>query len=789
MSLGVHPRLPLRAVLVLALALAGCARRAPPGAPEGDPATRAAPAAPAAPPPAATVPATRALLDEVGRAELWAGGPFVDLGTPDQHKYTLGGYETGWGPLRVGPDGVTYAAAVGAAPRLVIPVADAAITALELRGRSAVRGQVVRLQVNGRPLGAAALGAAWTTVRVAVPPGALVAGPNTLELGFGAAAPVAAEVDWVWLRAAGGPAAAPSGPRVLPLRLGGAVRRALCAPGPRRYSFHLDVDGPARLVFSYGAEHPTRFAVRAATDDGAVRELWQATTSAPGWRPAEVDLGAAAGRPLRLELEADGPVGVAGWGEPEVRHQVAAAAGDAPAGPAPRNLVLVVVDTLRADAVTPGAPLAAHAPAVARLAAEGTSFTQAHTSANCTRPSMITILSGLAPETHGTHGLLSVIPPQVELLSTHLRRNGFATAAFHANPICGSRFGFNRDWDLFHNYHDNEEQWTPASVKTPAATLFQDALAWVRQQRRQRPFFLVVHTIEPHAPYRPAERLARPYGPAGYSGPFARGLEMNQQGRLLYGTIAPSPADVAAIRGRYRGEVAGHDEALDRFLQALGQDGRLDDTLVVVTSDHGESLGEHGSWGHHLSLHEEEARVPLVMRHPGTLRRGRRVEAPVELTDLAPTLVAALAAPPLPAADGASLLPLLRGQTAVAEHPVLVSHEKRRHAPPQPGQPFLAGGSGRALRAGRFKLIVDRDGRRTRLFDLTADPGEENDLALARPVTRRYCEILLAEAIATPRKSLRRAGTGVALTLPPAAVGRLDPALKRQLEALGYLAP
>jgi arylsulfatase A-like enzyme len=345
-------------------------------------------------------------------------------------------------------------------------------------------------------------------------------------------------------------------------------------------------------------------------------------------------------------------------------------------------------------------------------------------------------------------------------------------------------------------------------VKRDPERLLGDALAWARAHAAGR-MFLYVHLMGAHAPYRELERCTRRHHPGTYAGPYRPLVTSNHLARLNFAQETPSPADVRWIRALYYGEITCQDEALGRFLEELRRIGVLDASLLVVTSDHGEALLEHGTLGHMATLYEEEIRTPLVMRASGLAGAGTVVDDVVESVAVAPTILEVLGLPAAPA-DGESLLPGLRGQPGPAPRTALVEGSR--------GHPA------RALRVGHLKLIVvdptliqppalrapasapaSRPGpprptpadmaaalERTpmavgaHLFDLAADPGERDDRASSLPLARRYCEIHLGEALASPRHATRREAAGALTRYPPGRV-ILDAALRRQLEALGYL--
>ncbi len=356
--------------------------------------------------------------------------------------------------------------------------------------------------------------------------------------------------------------------------------------------------------------------------------------------------------------------------------------------PAPRNLLLVTIDTLRADHV--GAYGAAAAtPALDRVAREGTRFAAAWSPVPLTLPAHATILTGLLPPRHGLRlNGAGALPQTTRTLAGHLRDHGYRTAAFVAAFVLDRRFGLGREFDHF----DDE---IPAAARhaggleaeRPGTEVVARALAWLGAADT-RPFFAWVHLYEPHAPYEPPE----PY-------------------RSTF------PGDP------YRGEVATADAAFDRLLRYLDEAGLAHRTLLAVMGDHGEALGEHGELTHGLLLYEPSLAVPLLMRLPATLPAGWVVETPVSLADVAPTLAEGLGHP-LPGEipfDGRTLWSDLtaRRQPAAAD-----LYAESRY-PATFGWSPLA-----AIRRGSMKYILAPEAE---LFDLAKDPGETRNLVTANP--------------------------------------------------------
>ena len=759
-------------------------------------------------------PVWRDLLGESARAELDIAGPFIDLGTADQHKYTRGGWATGWRALERDRDGTSHARIAGTGARLFV-LAHRRSRVIVLRARARARDQRldvywdgVRLhRTDGDPR--ASIAQSWHVVRFAiperlagpgrhqihlVPPSSLTGTENGPETESQSSRRDDArdgplDLDWLWI--ATRPRSAPPADvvRVGPLRLGGQVHRALLAPGPRGYSFYLHVPERGQLAFAFGSDQQVEFTVVAQTAGGVSHTLFQRKNAPGRWSRATVDLGRFSGQAIRLELATEGPRGRAGWGDPVIRGAPAVSPGLDPApgsamspgsgpesrGKKPKNLVLVVHDTSRADLFARFRRSGAgevETPHFDRLAATATAFTTAYNNESWTRPSTISILTGLYPETHGAMYARSVLPEEVELLSEFLGRNGFRAAGFVANPVLRAEFGLDQGWEYYRTYGRDANR---------GARVYGDAIRWLRRHHQRGRFFLYVHSHDTHTPYRPDRRYSARYHPESYSGFIGKAFDSNEQYAVDKGLVAVSERDMAWIRALYHGEATYQDEHLGRLIAQLEGLGILDDTLIVITNDHGEEFREHGGMGHGRTLYDEQLRAPLIMRHPGKFPAGARISDIVEHVDVAPTIVEALGLPPLPDADGLSLLPLLAGRDDQARPRHAVA-ALRHHQ--------------RSIRVGRWKLIVDADtARRPRtgrprdwlaLHDLAGDPAEGRDLRASHVIAGRLCEIYLGEALASPAKRHRRAGV-VARPRFRSSLLETDDKIRRELEALGYI--
>jgi Flp pilus assembly protein TadD len=388
------------------------------------------------------------------------------------------------------------------------------------------------------------------------------------------------------------------------------------------------------------------------------------------------------------------------------------------------NLVLVTLDTVRADHLGCYGDEAAVTPALDRLAAAGVRFAQASSAVPLTLPSHATLLSGLLPTRHGVRnngaGALSGTTPT---LATLLAGEGYRTGAFVGAFVLDRRFGLNQGFEVY----DDEIPRDPRAGVTleaerPGREVVDRALAWLGRED-PRPFFLWVHLYDAHAPY------------------------------------APPPAWAVRHPGRpYAGEISAVDEQVDRILAELDRRGLEETTVVAVAADHGEGLGEHGELTHGLLLYEPTLRVPLLLAAPGRLKP-RVVKTPVSLVDLAPTLAGllgkALAPPAAGSLDGRDLsAALLAGD----EPPAADLYAESRY-------PAIFGWSPlSALRRRDLKYIASP---RPELYDLRRDPREAADLMRpgggaaaqrARGFAARLAEIE-AGAAAAPRPSAPDAET------------------------------
>ena len=406
----------------------------------------------------------------------------------------------------------------------------------------------------------------------------------------------------------------------------------------------------------------------------------------------------------------------------------------------PPDVLLIVVDTLRADALgcyggEPGA-----SPAIDRLAREGVRFAHAVSQAPWTTPSIGALMTSEYPTTLGIITERSPLPDEVETLAEFLRARGYRTGAVVSHSFCSSRWGFDQGFDVF----DESNVIGPQGVTSPGVTA--KALEFLEVES-DRPYFLWLHYFDPHDAF-----LAHPGhefpGPEGYEGPVVSGLKLPKLLRLDL-----EEPDLETLRSFYKSEVSFTDHHVGRVLEHLRAKGRLEDTLVVFTADHGEEFHDHGALGHQHTLYEELVHVPLIVRAPGRAPERARgtVERTVASIDVYPTVLDVLGFEPSRPLEGRSLFG--------PDEPRLVFSEtsKRLHV--------------RAVVSDRMKLVGHLGDRTIELFELGSDPGETRDLSAERPEEAARLRRALEEWTAEVRRKRYR---GAELELSPEEAGHLQ---------------
>ena len=440
------------------------------------------------------------------------------------------------------------------------------------------------------------------------------------------------------------------------------------------------------------------------------------------------------------------------------------------------DLILISIDSLRADHLGCYGYDRPTSPVIDRLAGEGVRCAEAISSTSWTLPSHAAIFTGLQDSAHGVTDPSRRLAAARVTLAERLRDAGYQTAGFYGAPFLHPVFGLDQGFETWQScmgeIPDGMSREEVLSAMSPERAVMHGdvtgprTLAAVEEwcaDADERPCFLFVHLWDVHYDYLAPPEYVERFDP-GYEGPID-GLHVED---LLARGSELEPRDLRHLLALYDAEIRFTDEILGRLLDALERSGRFDDALVVVTADHGEEFLDHGRIGHQVTLYDEVVHVPLIFHWPGHLAAGRVVEQQVSLVSLAPALLDLLGLPATGAgeraherADATDLVDLLRGghpapRPALAE--LLVD------------QPLYA------LRSADLKVLYE-PGHPTRVygFDLVRDPLEEHRLGL-RDDER------IPRAVMTLESMLHAQGAAEG-----EANAGLDPELRRRLESIGYL--
>jgi arylsulfatase A-like enzyme len=555
-------------------------------------------------------------------------------------------------------------------------------------------------------------------------------------------------------------------------------RTSLIASPRSRLRFRVEVPAGAVLRFGVGVDGPkqrdsgrsgVRFSV--AVDGGEIyaRSVNPALRrSDRRWFDERIELGKQGNRSVEIVLATDAErddrplAGTPGWSD--VRLVRETIHERQPAGPAAPNVLVLLVDTLRADGLGCYGAVPSPTPNLDRLAAAGQLFEHAIAQSTWTMPSVASLLTGLYPRSHGALGSREAIGGANEglgeayLSDTMLTwaeaaaRAGITTVGVSSNPLVSRGTNLAQGFETFVEF-----PWDPAGKNwTPAPEVNRAFLRWLERNRSRR-FVGYLHYMEPHDPYTPPTAL-RPAVPAGVRPAVARGWIRDIANKVNWKGAAPlSPMELAYVRQLYDGEIRAWDAELATLLEGLSRLGVRESTLLVVTADHGEEFQEHAFLTHGSHLYEETMRVPLIIAGPG-VHPERRADL-AQGIDVFPTLAAFLGLPAPVALAGRDLLATRNGAPVISE-------TARGIAPDGAPMRLIS------VRTADWKLIHAPDVGRFELYDLAHDPGEREN---------RYGQ-------ATEGEDLTRVlARWQATAPPPPKIAAHDPTLRDKLRALGYL--
>ena len=398
------------------------------------------------------------------------------------------------------------------------------------------------------------------------------------------------------------------------------------------------------------------------------------------------------------------------------------------------NVILITIDTLRADHLGCYGDKEAETPSIDGLAGDGVQFDHVSVHAPLTLPSHSSIMTGVYPPLHGVRDNIGYTLAEDQItLAELLKEAGYETGGFVGGFVLDSKTGINQGFDHYSDDFGIDDSNRPkfvnlGYVERRGDEVVGDALTWMRG-RKNFPFFAWIHLFDPHDPYRPPEPFK-----TKFQGP-----------------------------GAYRGEIAYTDAMIGKVFEWLKGEQLYDDSLVVLTSDHGESLGEHGEPTHGLFVYESVLRVPLIVKWPGQRYAGTKIADPVQSIDILPTVLQSLRLNKPPVVQGIGLLSIVTSKAA----PRRIQYAESLYPRTQLGWSAL-----RSVRDGKFKYI---QAPRAELYDLSTDPRELENLF--------HQNKSMANRLQTSLKDLRNRLENQ----KPVQPKQVDPETMAKLRALGYV--
>lgn len=648
--------------------------------------------------------------------------------------------------------------------------------------------QALAISIDGRPIGVNVLEPGFQELRWEIPTELLSPGMRRIDIRYARAdrpdqvLPPSTDsrrlaLAWHELRLEGAP------PARSPETVERDGRTTLLIPRGTIVDFYAEAESPALLDLALaGADGADLVPVHVRVVGDRSGLLWEETIDVASAR--RIPLPLEGGDVVRVRLDATVAIDSDGFGKAAelqlalVARRVAPAAPVASAavpsaGPVPvepaasarPDIVVYVIDCLRADHVGAFGYHRPTSPRIDAFAAGATVFLDAQAASSWTRPAVASIFTGLMPGEHGTQAPDDALAPEVDTLAEQLRAAGYQTAGIITNGNLASQFGIGQGFDTYLHLKEDPAR---STYHVGADELGARAREWLDERDPARPFFLYLHATDPHGPYAPPQPFASRFA-AGVEDPRLRTLDFLLD--LGKAKLSNPEQYRQSLIDLYDAEVAFTDEQFGHLLDDLTQRRLLDDAIVVLVADHGEEFYDHGWWEHGKTLFREQLHVPLVIRFPGGLGAGVRVESPVHQVDILPTLLAAGGLRPSAPVVGIDLAALATAADSAAfDRPLRaeLARDGRRI---------------QALFSDRWKLITDLsgatgpEGRRARpmLFDRREDPREQDNLYLRRPVLAGFFRLQLEAALAAVTPAAKPTGA------------KIDEEMEANLRALGYI--
>ena len=638
-----------------------------------------------------------------------SGALFADLGAPGAVRYLAGNHAGDWTFLEIeGRKAAALRKTRNGTVWLPSPIKDDATFEAEVFN-PANQPNKLTLVVNGKKTDSVSVEPGWQTVKVAVPREAM-AWENEVVLEFASMGRIDGNL---------------SGGAVAKLRLGASVESSLSEgvdvasaqdalavtpkSGGAMWTAWALKDSRVKLAVK-GPETCAVDVAWAHEKGGEVVELGRKeATNGEVWVDPRVS-----GELIRFEIVPNSETCSEGVVVEAADLVLPGAAPQLPKGQAPKHVLFWMVDTLRSDHLPLHFDTDVQAPNLTKLAAEGASFKLAYVQGNESRCSHASLFSGLYPNQHGVLAR-GHLKPHHHLLPEAMKDNGYKAYAFISNGYVSEPWGFVQGWDMYRN---NLRE----GFGIDGAAMAKHALDWATKYKDEN-FLLYVGTIDPHVTYRAHDEYIGLYDDVDYSGPYRRALLGTTLGEIATGKVSVNDRDKQRIKALYKNEITFNDKAFGDLRAGLEALGTWEDTMVIITGDHGDQFWEHGGVGHGSGVHQEVVHVPLIIYYPPLIPAGTVVEAGADVLDIYPTVLDALGAKTRPdVLQGQSVLPLIHRVRGDYPEPAIATHYTSRYG----------------VQMQQWKLVAKKGSHE--IYDRRSDPEEQNDVKGRHPLAERWLQ-------------------------------------------------
>lgn len=648
------------------------------------------------------------LVDNRYRWHLYNEGLYIPVASPGFRKYTQE-YR------RPFEDVITHAGKKGRVlsrrgATLRIPWEGSGAATARVWVHGVTSGQKVQINVNGKNAGTASVANEWGEVTIKIREGLLEDGENELGIFATKSARVGGEKTYGLFHAIEiVPGEASASGKWLPSSPATSEGDAAALDGFDRMVIYTEIPKTGWLEFVGTTTSGGKLEVRAKTTDAGYTSVFQDELGVNAKKKLQVDMSAFAGELVALEFKRTGD---ARWGTPRIGLEEAKIA----AKPEPyKNVILLVVDALRSDRLDFYGDERVNTPRMTKEGVNAAVMLYNQAASPSSPPSHGSIQTGMIPRVHGVASDKAKLKPGTPMISTQLGDQGVSTAYYGNNPFGMARLESPGGWTEFHQ-PNKEGHGIDCVALTDGMLDFAK-----RQNDAGKRFFISSLPYEPHTPYRYHEGISEKYHAGGWGKPVGKSVDGYLLGDLVSGKVVLSDDQWSQLKALYDGEVEHMDECFAQLYDGLEERGILKDTAIILTSDHGEGMFEHGLMGHAFGHYSELADVPFVIYAPRLIKDGPRpIDTVTTHLDIAPTVLDLMGVQADRAVQGRSVLDFVL-----------------RDGPWVPRAVSLEYGKSYAVRAKRWKIIVGYGGDES-LFDLQEDPTEQRDLIDKNDFALRY---------------------------------------------------